>query len=84
MYESKKNFEDIKVYFTCDKVKHISRDYRSTVRRLKSKQRRKDDNKAFVRNKHLRNYLYKVININIDENKLSEKEEKKLLLRMIK
>jgi len=60
------------------------RNYRDTVRRSESKRRREDDKKSFVRNKHLRNHLHKVTNISIDENELSEKEEKKLLLKMIK
>ncbi len=83
-YESKKDFKDIRICFICDKVKHISRDYRSVARRLKSKRRREDNKKSFVRNKHLRNRLHKVANISIDENELSEKEEKKILLKMIK
>ncbi len=83
-YESRKDFKDIRIYFICDKAEHISRNYRSTVRRLKLKWRREDDKKSFLRNKHLRSYLHKVANISINENELSEKEEKKLLLKIIK
>ncbi len=83
-YENRKDFKDIRVCFTYDEVKHISRDYRSVIRRSELKRRREDNKKSFVRNKHLRNRLYKVANISIDENELSEKEEKKLLLKMIR
>ncbi len=54
------------------------------IRKLKLKRRRENNKKSFVRNKYLRSYLYKVVNININENKLSEKKEKKLLLKIIK
>jgi len=84
LYENRKDFEDIKICFIYDRVKHISRDYRNVTKRLKLKRRRENNKKSFVRNKHLRSYLHKVANISINENELSEKKEKKLLFKMIK
>ncbi len=83
-YESRKDFKDIRIYFIYNKAEHISRDYRNAVKRSESKRRREDDKKSFIRNKHLRNRLHKVINVSINENELSEKEEKKVLLKIIK
>jgi len=84
LYESEKNVKDIRVCFIYDKVKHISRDYRNVTRRSELKRRHEDNKKSFVRNKHLRNHLHKVINISINENEFSEKERKKLLFKIIK
>ena len=51
-------------------------------RRPDSKQQLDNNAKLFIQNKHLKNHINKVTNVSTDNNNESEKEGKKLSLRM--